>query len=397
MIRLPCPNCKAIFESATEQTDTIYCRDCGFVIRDAPASGLDPASQWLYAKNRQKVGPVPLQELQRLLGSGQLLPSDMVLQAGTQKWGAASAVPGLLPAASRAPNQAPPPNSLSWDDEWYCVQDRKKIGPLSQQALQRLIAAGTIKPGDMLLKEGTQKWAAASTVPQFTALFPAPRPPQPIAPAPAKPAVAPAPVSVDGWFYVKNGKKAGPAPTPEIRRLVASGELAPDALVLRTGAQKWAALSSIPELAPPAAPAPVPVPPAPQVPEPTITPKEESKPRVPLPAAVATVAEIPKPPPLPAVVAPPPLPATPPPLPPVVELPPLPSEPLPEWPQMGWPEAEEKPEPLAEAIQAEWHEAAAQPEPITEETPVSVAAPEVVVVGTGELGALLRKILGRTG
>jgi hypothetical protein len=76
----------------------------------------------------------------------------------------------------------------------------------------------------------------------------------------------------------------------------------------------------------------------------------------------------------------------------------LPSEPLPEWPQLAWPEAEVKPEPLVEEVQPEWREAEAQQEPLAEEAPVSVAAQEeVVVVGTGELGALLRKILGRTG
>jgi hypothetical protein len=386
MIRLPCPNCKAIFESATEQTETIYCRDCGFVIRDTPASGLDPASQWLYAKNRQKVGPVPLPELQRLLGSGQLLPGDMVLRAGTQKWEAASTVPGLLPAAPPAASQAPPPNSLSWDDEWYCVQDRKKIGPLSRQALQKLIGSGTIRPGDMLLKEGTQKWAVASSVPEFAAHFPASTSPTP--PAPAKPTIAPVPVSADGWFYVKNGKKAGPVPTPEIHRLVASGELAADILILRVGARKWAALNSIAELAPSAVPFSTAPPP-----ERTKMPREEAKPIAPQPPPVTPTGELPKPPTLSKVNAP--LPAMPPPLP---VPPPLPAEPA--WPQFGWPEAEEKAKPLADAVQAEWPEPVEAAEPVAEEMPVSISpapAPAVVVVGTGQLGALLRKILGRTG
>ncbi|MBL8794962.1 MAG: DUF4339 domain-containing protein [Planctomycetia bacterium] len=366
MIRLPCPNCKAIHESATDPKDTIYCRDCGFIIREAPVAGPDPASQWLYAKNRQKVGPISLQALRGLFGSGQLVPGDMVLQMGTQKWGPASAVPGLLPVA------APPPAAdPGFDDEWYCVQDRKKIGPLSRQAMQKLIGAGTIRPADMVLKEGTQKWSAANTVAEFAGLFgssPAPVPPKPpvVTAPPKSPVVAAPPANPDGWFYVKDGKKVGPVSTAEIRQLAASGTLATNALVLRAGTPKWVPLDSVPELAPPPAPKPAP---------------------------------LPVPPPLPPIaVSPPPLPPAPPPLPPAP--PPLPVEAPPAWPELA-----SSPEPIPEVSSAEWPEPVSEAEPAAEwATAVSdvepavaaQAAPPVVVVGTGELGALLRKILGRT-
>lgn len=56
--------------------------------------------EWFYVADRKKTGPVPFAQLQSLAASGQLKPTDMVLQGGTAKWAAAETVPGLFPAAS---------------------------------------------------------------------------------------------------------------------------------------------------------------------------------------------------------------------------------------------------------------------------------------------------------
>lgn len=67
-------------------------------------------SRWFYAKGKQKTGPVTIDELKALLRSGQLQPSDMLLQEGSQKWVAASDVKELfvnsIPVAQHAPTSA---------------------------------------------------------------------------------------------------------------------------------------------------------------------------------------------------------------------------------------------------------------------------------------------------
>lgn len=56
--------------------------------------------EWFYVADRKKMGPVPFAQLQALAGSGQLQPSDMVLQGGTTKWAAAETVPNLFQASA---------------------------------------------------------------------------------------------------------------------------------------------------------------------------------------------------------------------------------------------------------------------------------------------------------
>jgi putative ABC transport system ATP-binding protein len=50
---------------------------------------------WYYAQNKKRMGPFELERLRDMLKSGQLKPSDMIWQEGTQKWVPASSVPEL--------------------------------------------------------------------------------------------------------------------------------------------------------------------------------------------------------------------------------------------------------------------------------------------------------------
>jgi hypothetical protein len=62
---------------------------------------------------------------------------------------------------------APSP-SQGQHEQWYVARRREdrtfKDGPFTMQRLRRLAAQGQLVPHDMLLKEGTQRWTAASTV-----------------------------------------------------------------------------------------------------------------------------------------------------------------------------------------------------------------------------------------
>jgi NAD-dependent dihydropyrimidine dehydrogenase PreA subunit len=64
---------------------------------------------WYYARNGQSVGPVTSAQLRQLAESGTLTPADMILQAGTEKWVAASKVKGLFPTALPSSEPTAPP------------------------------------------------------------------------------------------------------------------------------------------------------------------------------------------------------------------------------------------------------------------------------------------------
>lgn len=56
----------------------------------------DP-SAWYFARDRQKVGPVSLQDLRRMVAAGFLQANDMVIQDRATRWQVAAEVPGLFP------------------------------------------------------------------------------------------------------------------------------------------------------------------------------------------------------------------------------------------------------------------------------------------------------------
>ncbi len=65
------------------------------------------AESWHVAKGKTKLGPFTREQLEQLARSGELLPSDMVLRAGSGKWQAASTVAGLFASPER-PSVASP-------------------------------------------------------------------------------------------------------------------------------------------------------------------------------------------------------------------------------------------------------------------------------------------------
>lgn len=114
---LHCPTCQE-FVRIDESKDLkkMFCGGCGRLFSQADVL---PAEGWVYAQNRQKIGPVTIEHLQQRASAGQLQPTDMVLQPGKARWVAASTFNGMfpkgapaMPAAARptpaAPTSAPP-------------------------------------------------------------------------------------------------------------------------------------------------------------------------------------------------------------------------------------------------------------------------------------------------
>jgi hypothetical protein len=63
---------------------------------------------WYYARDKRRVGPVPLGGLRELAASGALRSADMVWREGTQKWVTLGSVVGPLPPQAATEKAAPP-------------------------------------------------------------------------------------------------------------------------------------------------------------------------------------------------------------------------------------------------------------------------------------------------
>jgi WD40 repeat protein len=103
------------------------------------------ADQWFIARNNKKHGPFTAAKLKELAAQKRLLPSDMLLKEGTQKWVAASSMKGLFPVAPPRPAAAKPPvanggGGLQFDEAGDANGKRKTSS--SGKGLQMLSAAG---------------------------------------------------------------------------------------------------------------------------------------------------------------------------------------------------------------------------------------------------------------
>jgi WD40 repeat protein/serine/threonine protein kinase/tetratricopeptide (TPR) repeat protein len=79
-----------------------------------------PPLRWYYARDRQKLGPVTLDQLRELACRGELKPADMLLPEGASRWLAASEVSGLFDQGGTVsqdwptlPGPVPPVSSAS--------------------------------------------------------------------------------------------------------------------------------------------------------------------------------------------------------------------------------------------------------------------------------------------
>lgn len=375
MIRFSCPQCKLVLQATEQKVGSITaCPKCakrmkvpegpakakiedpnrttqhGFSVEQAVAGG-----DWFYVKDKKKVGPVAMDDIKQLVAAGQLMPSDVIIKTGMQKWLPIHGVMDLMPAKPPAPVPAPAPSPAAADGprEWFYVHNKQKSGPVSMKELKQLAGDGKLVPTDMILKEGTQKWLTVSAMSELLSAVASPARPAPAPTPPPSSAPTPAPVprkepaatepSKD-WFCVRNKQKSGPIPLAELRSMVGDGRLAPSDMVLRPGTQKWVSAEEIEELFGPApvppelakdavdkgpavpekkpALAPVPTSPSsPAVPRPAVQTTPPSAPAVPRPPVVPTPpsapavsrpAVAPTPPSSPAVprpAAPPPIPA----------------------------------------------------------------------------------------
>ena len=65
-------------------------------------------SQWYYAVDGNRQGPVSAEQLKRLAASGQLKPTDIVWKEGLTEWTKASSVKGLFVEPPKVGSTPPP-------------------------------------------------------------------------------------------------------------------------------------------------------------------------------------------------------------------------------------------------------------------------------------------------
>ena len=110
MITFQCSACQTIHQAKDDQAGIRFsCTECGLVMTvpaqstiQAPVPVPAVVSEqpgWYYIKEKRKLGPVSLAELQQLVASGQLRASDMLLPRRETKWIAVENVPELYPVA----------------------------------------------------------------------------------------------------------------------------------------------------------------------------------------------------------------------------------------------------------------------------------------------------------
>src|SRR5438067_12203901 len=69
------------------------------------------AQNWYYARGNDQFGPVTIDQLKSLIGTGQVQMADLVWTEGMAQWGAAQAVPELVAQTTPNPyaSTLPPP------------------------------------------------------------------------------------------------------------------------------------------------------------------------------------------------------------------------------------------------------------------------------------------------
>lgn len=120
---------------------------------------------WYYARNQQKVGPVPLSELHRLATSGQLQPTDMVLEQGAQKWITAGAALGLFssrpqattPSRSAEASQSAP-LSINVQECYWLLVGNLPSGPFTAEQVHAKLAAGEVTWETRACRLGDSTW-----------------------------------------------------------------------------------------------------------------------------------------------------------------------------------------------------------------------------------------------
>src|SRR5262249_16559921 len=124
---------------------------------------------------------------------------------------------------------------------WRVRKGQKIFGPMTKDQVDELRLSGRIDSGDLVSSGGElwiplSQWLAEEAKAAEPPLLPVPIPSRPLVPAtPAYVEPPPAPIPLAKWTYTRNGQPVGLATEPELRQLLATGQLQPTDLVWQDG------------------------------------------------------------------------------------------------------------------------------------------------------------------
>lgn len=178
-------------------------------------------------------------------------------------------VPASEPAAPPATPTAPE------GPRWHHSKGGQKLGPFTDSQFRQMASAGLVQADDLVWREGTASWVAASSVEGLLPKKSAEPPPLPVKPPPSSEPpplpVAPPPMPSEtipqlpatatspkpakelvaaNWHCTCNGEQIGPVSTKDLKGLADCGRLHATDLVWKAGMPKWLPASEVDGLFP---------------------------------------------------------------------------------------------------------------------------------------------------
>jgi hypothetical protein len=116
------------------------------------------APRWFIARNKERVGPFAIGDLQEMARHGLLRPAEFVWMEGAAKWVEAAKLPGLFPA----------PGQTRY---WVALAGQAR-GPLLIDQVRAALATRQIDLQTLACVEGTKNWQPLSQVTEFRGYVP---------------------------------------------------------------------------------------------------------------------------------------------------------------------------------------------------------------------------------
>lgn len=133
-----------------------------------------------YRVRGRTLGPVPLRQIRQLAQRAQIGRTTDISRDGVQ-WGKAGDWPEIFEAPAGPDPRgmedfglsiAEPAAPTVASGNWYYTVGGAQQGPVDLATLQRMVAAGQVRPSDHVFAEGGSDWVLVSSVPQLATMTP---------------------------------------------------------------------------------------------------------------------------------------------------------------------------------------------------------------------------------
>ena len=123
---------------------------------------IDDDRPYYYRLRGRALGPFSLQQMRQKASAAQVNSRSDVSRDGLD-WGKASDYPEIFLAEGKV--EPTPAISVG---EWYYSVGGSQQGPIDLSTLQQYVASGSIKPTDIVFKEGMAGWLPVQNVPELS-------------------------------------------------------------------------------------------------------------------------------------------------------------------------------------------------------------------------------------